>query len=80
MEKTWTPNERQTQFMKVLASFNGEEKTLAEINEKAVEMGYETFKTGTINTLTSKGLVANGADREVIVKAKRTVKTYKLEK
>ena len=73
----WQPNDKQKAFLNLLSE---KEQTLAEINEQADKLGLEPFKTGTINALVSKGLVKNGADREVIVKAKRTVKTYKLVK
>ena len=61
MEKTWTPNELQKAFMNSLA--DGKEKTLAEISQ---ELGRE-IKTGSINTLISKGLVISKPKaREVV--------------
>ena len=51
--KVWTANENQVAFMDVLKGL-GRAATLMEINAVA---GRE-FKTGTINTLIAKGLVA----------------------
>jgi len=76
MEKTWTPNELQKSFMNALA--DGKELTLAEVSEV---VGKE-IKTGSINTLISKGLViSNKGAREIVCPhcgAKRKVATYKL--
>jgi len=76
MEKTWTPNELQKLFMNALA--DGKELTLAEVSEV---VGKE-IKTGSINTLISKGLViSNKGAREIVCPhcgAKRKVATYKL--
>ena len=76
MEKTWTPNETQKLFMNALA--DGKELTLAEVSEV---VGRE-IKTGSINTLISKGLViSNKGAREIVCShcgAKRKVATYKL--
>ena len=51
-QTTWTPNETQTRFMKILGE-NPDGMTLREIKSK---YGVE-FKTGSINTLLSKGKV-----------------------
>lgn len=76
MEKTWTPNETQKLFMGALA--DGSEKTLAEIS---TQVGKE-IKTGSINTLVSKGLVISKPKAREIVCAycghKYKVATYKL--
>ena len=55
---------------------DGKELTLAEISA----LVGEEIKSGSINTLVSKGLVTHGEDKEIIVTAKRKVKTYKLAK
>lgn len=52
-QTTWTPNETQTRFMKILGE-NPDGMTLREIKSR---YGVE-FKTGSINTLLSKGKVA----------------------
>ena len=75
MEKTWTPNETQRDFMKGLADAP-DGLTLAEINAK---LGKE-IKTGSINTLLTKGLVIADGEHEIVVQAKRKVKVYKLAK
>lgn len=76
MEKTWAPNELQKAFMNSLA--DGKEKTLAEIS---AELGKE-IKTGSINTLISKGLVVSKPKtREIVCPhcgAKHKVSTYSL--
>jgi len=52
MEKTWTPNEKQKQFIDYL---KGSESGLT---LRDIEKNYNIkFATGTINTLVSKGLV-----------------------
>ena len=75
MDKKWTANEIQRNFMKGLEG-EVEGLTLAEINAK---LG-TNIKTGSINTLISKGLVIADGEKEVIVQAKRKVKVYKLVK
>lgn len=76
MEKTWTPNETQKLFMEALS--DGSEKTLAEIS---TQVGRE-IKTGSINTLVSKGLViSQPKSREIVCSHcghKHKVGTYKL--
>ena len=52
-QKTWTMNETQKDFMEVLKEF-GRAVTLMEIEAKTGK----AFKTGTINTLVTKELVA----------------------
>ena len=51
-ENNWQPNDTQKQFMEILREYP-DGVTLLEIK---LERGIE-FKTGSINTLTSKGLV-----------------------
>lgn len=68
----WTPNANQKKFLEVLSA---EPRTLAELGELA---GCE-FKTGTVNTLIKKGLVAHGEDKQIVCPAcghKHTVKTW----
>ena len=68
----WTPNANQKKFLEVLSK---EPRTLAELGELA---GVE-FKTGSINTLIKKGLVAHGEDKVITCQAcghKHTVKTW----
>lgn len=68
----WTPNENQKKFLEVLSK---EPHTLAELSELA---GVE-FKTGSVNTLVKKGLVAHGEDKQIVCPAcghKHTVKTW----
>lgn len=81
----WKPNEKQQLFLKVLGEADGKGLTLAEVSAIA---GVE-IKSGSINTLISKGMVAtedvsyecnivrkdNG---EIVGSAKKTVKAYKL--
>ena len=74
--KNWTPNPTQTKFLEVLKAHEGEELTLEEINA----LTGENFKSGSINALVTKGLVAHGNDKEVIVQAKAKRKTYQLAK
>ena len=52
-QKTWTPNETQKRFLKILGE-NPDGMTYREIKAK---YGIE-FKTGAINPLITKGLVA----------------------
>jgi len=57
MEKTWTPNDTQKLFMKELANReNG--ATIFELKLEGKD-----FKTGTVNTLVSKGLVSVDAEK-----------------
>lgn len=68
----WTPNANQKKFLEVVSK---EPHTLAELGKLA---GCE-FKTGTVNTLVKKGLVAHGEDKQVVCPAcghKHTVKTW----
>ena len=68
----WTPNATQKQFLEVLSE---EPHTLAELGELA---GCE-FKTGTVNALVKKGLVAHGDDKQIVCPMcgrKHTVKTW----
>ena len=81
----WKPNEKQQLFLKVLGEADGKGLTLAEVSAIA---GVE-IKSGSINTLISKGMVAtedvsyecnivrkdNG---EIVGSTKKTVKAYKL--
>lgn len=58
--KTWTPNETQKAFMNVVGAHeNG--VTIFELKLA----GYD-FKTGSINTLVTKGLVAIDGEREFV--------------
>ena len=80
--KTWSMNDTQRQFVEVLKNYdNG--VTLFELKL----IGRE-FKTGSINTLVTKGIVEITGDREfacdivfngvVVGKATKTGKVYKL--
>lgn len=72
MDKTWQPNANQSKFLEVLSN---EPHTLAELSALA---GVE-FKTGTVNALVKKGLVAHGEDKELVCEAcghKHKVKTW----
>lgn len=82
MEKIWQPNETQIAFLKVLENYpNG-----ATLRDIEIDTGV-AYKTGAINTLTSKGLV-EALDTEVMVnlvyrdtvigQVKKTWKTYRL--
>lgn len=77
MANTWKANETQQKFMEVLKSAD-KPITLA----KASEMAGVVFKTGSINTLTTKGLVISHKDAEVVVCEccghKHKVSTYEL--
>lgn len=80
--KSWEPNETQKDFLKVLENYP-DGATLKDIE---LDTG-KVFKTGAINTLTSKGLIT-AADGEfqvnlvyrdtVIGSVKKTWKVYKL--
>ena len=73
----WTPNTKQTLFMDTLRKADGP-MTLAQ----ASEIAKVEFKSGTINTLITKGLVKSNKDALVIecphCHAKRKVSTYEL--
>lgn len=87
--KTWEMNETQKDFMDTLKGFDYA-VTLIEIEARTGK----TFKTGTINTLVTKGLVTTEDveveyketklfkfdDKELVVEATKTVtrKAYKL--
>lgn len=82
---TWTPNEKQQSFLKVLKEADGKGLTLREASKIA---GIE-FKTGSLNILTKKGLVQTedceiacevviAGTTEVIGTCKKTFKVYKL--
>lgn len=69
---TWTPNDNQKKFLEVLSK---EPHTLKELSELA---GIE-FKSGSINTLVKKGLVAHGEDKVIVCELcghKHKVKTW----
>lgn len=51
-KKDWAPNEVQKEFMEVLANL-GHPATLAEVNA----VSGKEFKSGSVNTLVTKGLV-----------------------
>ena len=74
--KTWSPNPTQNKFLEALKAHEGEALTLEEINS----LTGENFKSGSINALITKGLIAHGEDKEVIVQAKAKRKTYTLPK
>lgn len=65
-------NDKQVAFVKALKDTEG--LTLAEASEKA---GLD-IKSGSINTLVKKGIVAIVGEREIVVKAKRKVKVFAL--
>lgn len=68
----WKPNATQTKFLEVVGA---EPHTLAELSQLA---GVE-FKTGSVNPLVKKGLVAHGEDKEVVCPCcgrKTKVKTW----
>ena len=80
--KTWKMNETQTQFVETLGTYeNG--ATLFELKLDGKE-----FKSGSINTLISKGIVEIAGEREyvcdivyngvVVGKITKTGKVYKL--
>ena len=70
--KNWEMNDTQKKFVAVLKDHEGEALTLEEINQ----ISGENFKSGSINTLCTKGIVTHGEDKEVIVQAKAKRKTY----
>lgn len=69
----WTPNDKQVAFLKVLKD-NPDGLTL---KQASVAAGIE-FATGTINSLTTKGLVQILGETEMTVPTTRKVKVYKL--
>ena len=81
----WKPNEKQQLFLKVLWEADGKALTLAEASSVA---GVE-IKSGTINTLIAKGMVATEDvsyecnlvrkdTGEIVGSTKKTVKAYRL--
>lgn len=84
-QNEWKPNEKQTTFLKVLGEADGKGLTLAEVSAIA---GVE-IKSGSINTLISKGMVATEDveyecdivrkdTREVVGSTRKKVKAYRL--
>ena len=81
-QKTWTMNETQKAFMEVLAQYV-EGVTMFEL-----KLAGKEFKTGSINTLITKGLVVTDGEREfecevvyngvVVGKVTKTGKVYRL--
>ena len=81
-QKTWTMNETQKAFMEVLAQY-AEGVTMFEL-----KLAGKEFKTGSINTLITKGLVVTDGEREfecevvyngvVVGKVTKTGKVYRL--
>lgn len=61
MNTTWTPNEKQREFLDILKNY-AEGATLKDIE---LDTG-KAFKTGTVNALVSKGAVKT-TDKEVSV-------------
>ena len=86
MTKTeWAPNEKQRLFLKVLGEADGKALTLA----KASSMAGVEIKSGSINTLIAKGMVATEDvsyecnlvrkdTDEIVGSTRKTVKAYKL--
>lgn len=81
----WKPNEKQQLFLKVLGEADGKALTLAEASSLA---GVE-IKSGTINTLIGKGMVATEDvsykcnlvrqdTGEIVGSTQKTVKAYRL--
>lgn len=80
--KTWTMNETQKAFMGVLANYP-DGVTMFEL-----KMAGHDFKTGSINTLITKGLVVTDGEKDfacdvvyngvVVGKVTKTGKVYKL--
>ena len=80
--KTWTMNETQKAFMGVLANYP-DGVTMFEL-----KLAGHDFKTGSINTLITKGLVATDGEKDfacdivydgkVVGKTTKTGKVYKL--
>lgn len=73
MAKETKLNAKQTEFLSDLGTLDSA-MTLNEINSK---FGTD-FKSGTINSLVKRGVVAYGDYKEVIVSTKRKVHTYKI--
>lgn len=76
MTNQWKPNENQTKFMEILKE-NPDGTTLRDIKEK---YGIE-FKTGSINTLLTKGLVVADGKKTYVCECcghKTSVNLYKL--
>ena len=81
-QNKWTMNETQKAFMEVLAQY-AEGVTMFEL-----KLAGHDFKTGSINTLITKGLVVTDGEREfacdvvyngaVVGKVTKTGKVYKL--
>lgn len=81
-QKTWTMNETQKAFMEVLKDY-AEGVTMFEL-----KLAGKEFKTGSINTLITKGLVVTDGEREfecevvyngvVVGKVTKTGKVYRL--
>lgn len=61
MNTTWTPNEKQREFLEILENYT-EGATLKDIE---LDTG-KVFKTGTVNALVSKGVIKT-TDKEVLV-------------
>lgn len=61
MNTTWTPNEKQREFLEILKNYT-EGATLKDIE---LDTG-KVFKTGTVNALVSKGVIKT-TDKEVLV-------------
>ena len=84
MEKTWQPNQKQKDFLKVLEQ-NPNGLTLAEASEK---IGYE-IKSGSVNTLVAREivetedtefscLIVREDNKKVVGHCKKKVKNYRL--
>lgn len=84
-QNEWKPNEKQQLFLKVLGEADGKALTLAEASSVA---GVE-IKSGSINTLIAKGMVATEDvsyecnlvrkdTGEIVGSTKKTVKAYRL--
>lgn len=80
MSTNWTPNEKQSKVLAFLKEHNDKAYTLAEISQG---VGFEV-KTGTTNTLVSKGAMVCNKDALELKCAccghKRKVSTYELPK
>ena len=61
MEKTWQPNETQNDFMKVLENYPDG----ASLKDIELDTG-KAFKTGSINVLIGKGMVAASTELQVL--------------
>lgn len=72
----WTPNETQRKFMEIL----GQEPDGITLRDIKAKYGIE-FKTGSINVLTTKGLVVSDGEKTYTCECcghKTKVKVYKL--